>query len=155
MHDRSMRSALLFLLLLFGTFTNSSLADTARLRERHGLGLEGLGRTALYGVFYDYCITPKFALGATYGAGAQISGSQQLLLPVHATYYYWGEYLSAYATMGVLYLPGQSLVFIPGLGLEYRRHGGLLVRAGGYYFINTFPLLSGALWPGVSLGFAF
>jgi hypothetical protein len=152
----------LFAILL----SHPAFADTARGKQRIGVGVEAAGRTLSTGAFLDYCLFPRFALGGGYSLFKGISypsGQTFSLATVYADYYLSGTYWAPYATLGALFqVPttnGASTLLTPGIGIEYRAHWGLLFRAALYYIASTAGSTSvssplGPFNPGISVGLA-
>lgn len=113
-------------------------------------------------MFVDYCLVPRFAIGAGYGlipAKVTATGQNTSLFTLYGNFYLTGIYWSSFATFGVLSSFTGGSAFLPGLGIEYRTHKGLLFRAAIYALTNSqmpgwlnTPI--GVIWPGVSLGLA-
>jgi hypothetical protein len=156
-------------LLLLSGLVATVRADPARGTQKWGLGVEGLGRTIAGGAFVDYCVFPRLAIGGGYGilrAQSYVNGSlnsSSSLVTAYANFYFTGMYWAGYATFGALFSipsdPNLGNPLLPGIGLEYRAHWGLLFRAALYLVTDTNvqgPLATpiGTFWPGVSLGIA-
>jgi hypothetical protein len=138
----------------------------ARARMRNDVGIELLGKAAVYSFSYQRMVSPavglEIGLGAL-GGGSSTDNSMVVFFPAGAKIYLIPKDGALYVTGGAVLVTaavesgpfGDSAADFyghAGLGFEFRSAGGFLFRGtayglfgGGGYFI----------WPGLSVGYAF
>lgn len=133
----------------------------AQTREtlRNDIGIELLGKGALYSFSYQRMITPSLGLqGGLAALGA--TGSTVVLVPLGAKLYFLPKNGSPYVTGGIVILTGtidsgpiESATYgFAGLGFEFRSKGGFLLRGTAY---GLFYEGEYVIWPGLHVGYAF
>ena len=138
----------------------------ARTRMRNDVGIELLGKAAVYSFSYQRIVSSSMGLEVGVGAlGGGGSGADALILfiPVSAKLYLIPKDGSLYITGGGVFLSAASsegpfsdsavdIYGHVGLGFEFRSQSGFLFRGTAY---GLFGGGGWFVWPGLSIGYAF
>ena len=155
----------------------ASASEHTRVTYPNAVGIEVLGRTQLWSLFYDRVLSDDLSAGFGYGsakldtAAGTDSGLSANQVTVYGNYYLTRQAESVFLTgganvvtngssvksLGLQTSPGavkikSSTVFpVLGVGFESRSDAGFLFRAAGY------AIVSGDIhpWVGFSFGLAF
>ena len=171
-----MKMKVILVLTLAVSFSCWANADEAtRMTNPNAVGVEILGRSLLYSVFYDRVMNDDMAAGfgigsvSTQFAGGGDAGVSATMVPAYLNYYFTRTGNSLYATGGVSLITNASSVtglksstggysfnnnsVEPnfGAGFESRGDSGFLFRVAGYGLIGAKVIP----WMGFSFGYAF
>ncbi len=130
------------------------------------IGIELLGKAAIYSFSYQRMLVP--AIGVEAGVGALGGGSASdnaviVFVPVSAKLYLIPRDGSVYLTGGVVFVTGSAdsgpfdesatdFYGQAGLGFEFRSGGGFLIRGTAYTLFAEGEFF---IWPGLTAGYAF
>ena len=141
-------------------------AGSSRARMRNDVGIELLGKAAVYSFQYQRMLTPAFGLEVglgVIGGGGDSADATVLFAPVGGKFYLIPKDGSLFVTGGAVYISGlfdsggfsdfaSSFYGFGGLGFEYRATGGFLFRGTAYVLFGEGGYV---IWPGITVGFAF
>ena len=142
-------------------------AGSSRGRLRNSVGIELLGRAALYSFEYQRMMTPSFGLDVGLGVlgGSSDTGEDATVffVPAGAKFYLIPRDGSLFVTGGAVLVSGflssgpfsenaSDFYGFGGLGFEYRAAGGFLFRGSAYALFGDGGYF---IWPGITVGFAF
>lgn len=144
---------------------SSACAETlVRERLKHDVGMELLGKAALYSFFYQY--TPNRTIGLEAGFGALGGGGDDDNATI--AFFPLGAKLYLIPKDGSLFLDGGITIVTAGtdsgpfdestsfghagLGFEFRAQGGFVFRGTSYLLFNDEGWF---IWPGLGLAYAF
>ena len=159
--------ALVMLLCAAGSESQAQAAPgLARMRMRNDVGIELLGKAAVYSFSYQRIVSSSMGLEVGLGAlGGGGSGDNALLvfIPVSAKLYLIPKDGSLYLTGGAVFVTAAAdqgpfsdsaadFYGHLGLGFEFRSTTGFLFRGTAY---GLFGGGSWFVWPGLSIGYAF
>ncbi len=138
--------------------------EIVRDRLRSDIGIELLGKAAVYSFFYQYMPVRMLGLEAGFGVlggGSKEDNASIAFFPVGVRLYLVPKDGSLYLTGGgTLVTAGtdsgpfeDSTNFgFAGLGFEFRAEGGFTFRATAYGLFSGDGFF---IWPGLSLGYSF
>ncbi|MCC7440229.1 MAG: hypothetical protein IT285_01265 [Bdellovibrionales bacterium] len=148
-------------------------AEHTRVTNPNTLGVEGLGKAALYSVFFDRVLNDDLAAGVGFGTVTLSYGSTDIsstIIPMYVNYYFTQDGGSLFLTAGadIVMMDGEAsgdaesslggfsfsesgVMPVAGLGYESRGDSGFLFRVTGYALFSTkvYP------WIGFSFGYSF
>lgn len=160
------RRALLGLALLVLLAVSAGQAQNSRKDHRNDVGIELLGKAALYSFEYQRLVTPSLGLEAglgVIGSGGGGESATVIFVPVGARFYMIPKDGSLFLTGGAVWVSGildsgpfsdnaSDAYGFGGLGFEYRATGGFLFRGSAYVLFGSGGYF---IWPGITVGFAF
>jgi hypothetical protein len=168
MHDRL---SVIVVAILLGAVVSPADAQRAggsiaRATLRNDVGIELLGKAAIYSFYYQRMVTPALGLEVGLGAlggGSSIDNTLLVFVPVGAKVYLIPRDGSLYVAAGAVlanavvnegpFDSGASDFYgYAGLGFEFRSSGGFLFRGAAY---GLFAEGAYFIWPGLTFGYAF
>lgn len=138
--------------------------ELLRERAKSDVGIELLGKAAIYSFFYQYTVNRSFAVEAGFGmlgSGTAEDNASVAFFPLGAKLYLIPRDGTFFLTGGVTIVTAgtdsgpfdESATFgYLGPGIEFRSEGGFLFRGTAY---GLFAGGSVFIWPGLAVGFAF
>jgi hypothetical protein len=168
MHDRLsvIVVAILLAVVVSRADAQGAGSPSARATLRNDVGIELLGKAAIYSFYYQRMVTTGLGLEAGLGAlggGSSTDNTLLVFVPVGAKAYLIPRDGSLFLTGGAVLassvvnegpFDGDASDFYGyvGLGFEFRSKGGFLFRAAAY---GLFAEGAYFIWPGVTFGYAF
>lgn len=138
--------------------------ELIRERLKSDVGIELLGKAAIYSFYYQYCVSKAVGLEAGLGAlggGTGDGNATVLFIPIGARLYLIPK-------DGSLFLAGGATIVTAGtdsgpfddstsygyagLGFEFRADSGFIFRGTAYGLFSGNGFF---IWPGLTLGYAF
>lgn len=171
-----MKSLILALTLSLAGVSAANAAEHTRVSLPDVMGVEALGRSFLWSVYYDRVVSDELAAGFGFGstgtktvATGVDTNTAAYVVPMYANYYFIPEAASLFATAGIDIVLNinevktyktavsntefNSSAVVPtlGIGYENRSDAGFLVRGAAYLMIakGAYP------WFGMSFGYAW
>lgn len=166
MFKRLLAAGLVFAVCAAACLAPSSANAQQLFRERlrSDVGIELLGKAAVYSFYYQYMATKMLGLEAGFGAlggGSSDDNATIAFFPIGAKLYLIPKDGSLYLNGGITIVTAgtDSGPFddstswgFAGLGFEFRSEGGFLFRGAAY---GLFAGDGFFIWPGLTLGYAF
>ena len=148
-------------LMLFSVFSKDSAQAKSRATLKNDVGVELLGKAALYSFSYQRMVTPSVGLQAGLAVlGGSATDATVVFVPLGGKLYFVPKSGSPFLTGGIVWLTGsadsgpiESATYgYAGLGFEYRSTGGFVFRFSAYGLIADGEYF---IWPGLHFGYAF
>jgi hypothetical protein len=141
-------------------------SPSARATLRNDVGIELLGKAAIYSFYYQRMVTPGLGLEVGLGAlggGSSTDNTLLVFVPVGAKVYLIPRDGSLYVAGGAVLAnavvnegpftgDASDLYGYAGLGFEFRSSGGFLFRGAAYALFAEGAYF---IWPGMTFGYAF
>ena len=162
----SVRDLLGLSLLVLGGVSSAPAQSQSRKENRNDVGIELLGKAAIYSFQYQRLLTSSVGLEAglgVIGSGGGGENATVIFVPVGARFYLIPKDGSLFLTGGAVWVSGildsgpfsenaSDAYGYGGLGFEYRAQGGFLFRGTAYVLFGSGGYF---IWPGITAGFAF